>query len=410
MFHGFTDLQAKHALQDEVFASSLYTPQQTRDVGDILAAAPVQKISHLLPGANPQTITDIFKKLIPKRPKNVGDPTIWQQLNPWYTRGAGSTEDLFTPTVWNRALGMHTEGMNRISPFVELLRQGYDPAVAVKRVMKSQGDYEALSAFEKTWMRRFVPFYTYSRRMIPSVAEELLKNPGGRHRNLIRAMDTGRREGGFVPEHLGTGTYIPIGERKDGVQASITQFDLPIEQLNLIDPRGIKKTGLKLLGMTNPLFKVPMEMATGKQFFTDRELVDLEGRVGRLGTTAGVLRHPKVVPEWIEQLGSNAPPASTILNIAGTATDSRKSATAKALNILTGIKISHTDMNKAEEMQVRNLIESRLRGQPGVSNYENLYVSPEELPFLSPEDRLLMQLNETMKRRSQNRRRKEKAK
>ena len=251
---------------------------------------------------------------------------------------------------------------------------------------------------------------TYTRRMIPAMVKNLFEHPGGVQRNIIRASNTGRREAGFVPEHLGTGTYIPLGQRKDGMQAAITQFDIPTEQLNLIDPRGVKKTGLRMLGMFNPFVKAPLEAFTGKQFFQDRELTDLEGRIGRLGTTAGLLKHPKQVPGWIEHAAANTPPLSGYLTRAGTWTDPRKSVGSKILNTLTGIKVSTTDMEKAKEIQVRNLIEAQLRGRPGVSVYENLYVSPEELALLSPQDRLLMQLSETLKRRTQQRRRQEKAK
>src|SRR3990167_7837567 len=232
--------------------------------------------------------------------------------------------------------GRYVEGMNRIAPFLTQLKKGVDPMVARAKVLAAQGDYEALSATERAVMKRLVPFYTYTRKITPEILKNLMEHPGGVQRQAIRATESTRRDQGFVPEHLGAGTYIPIGGRENGQQAAITQFDLPTEQLNqLFNPQGIKKTGLQWLGQMNPLVKAPLEMMTGKQFFTDRELVDLEGRIGRLGKTAGVLDHPKEVPYWLEQAASNTPLVSGLLTRAGTLTDERKGIASRLLNTLT---------------------------------------------------------------------------
>lgn len=404
-YAGMTDEQATKAFADDVFAHGLFVPHQARDIGELLASAPVEKMGSEIPGLFPTPLREIGKTLIPK-PKSKAGVSMLEQVNPFRTRGVGANEDVNVIARASRMAGRHVEGLNRIAPFLTLIKQGMDPAIARMKVLAAQGDYEALSAFERNVMRRMMPFYTYTRRITPEIIKNLLEHPSGAQRQTIRALDTARREGGFIPEHLGGGTYIPLGGREGINQAAITQLDIPSEQLNvLFNPGGVKKTGLGWLGMMNPLVKTPLEMFTGKQFFTDRELVDLEGRMGRLGTTAGILKHPKQVPYWAEELASNAPLVSGLLTRAGTLTDERKSVLSKAVNTLTGVKVSTTDMEKAQEQRVRNLIEERLRGQPGVSVFERLFVSPENMSQLSPEDLLLYQLHQTMQRRAQNRNR-----
>ena len=85
-------------------------------------------------------------------------------------------------------IGNDIEFMNRVAPYVELRMQGFSPEVAAKRVGAAQGDYSGMSEFESKIVRQFVPFWGFTRSMIPFVAENSLLKPASPMRQMISAQ------------------------------------------------------------------------------------------------------------------------------------------------------------------------------------------------------------------------------
>ena len=309
----------------------------------------------------------------------------------------------FPPAVASGNLQLLTENYHRITTFLHNLKKGVAPkqAKAISDALYVNYDPRNFSRFENEVMLRLIPFYKFSRRIIPTVLKELAQHPGGPSAALIRAINQPESEG-FLPEYLQGGLAIPVGgQDEEGMQTFLTQFGLPIEQLNYFHagPRGLTKTGLDLAGMLNPYLKAPAELLTGRQFYSDRDLRDLEGRLGRIGESVGLLDDPKSVPLLLEQAVSNSPLAR-VVSSAGTLVDPRKSIPAKALNLLSGLRLSDVDLPQQEAIQTRNMIEEMLRGEPGVGLFQNIYVSPEDWEKLEPEQQELYLLSKLMSQRA----------
>ena len=88
-----------------------------------------------------------------------------------------------TPTTKNRVLkggfatGRALENNARLALYLDTLAKTGSRKAARANVKKSLFDYGDLSPFEQDVMKRFIPFYTWSRKNIPAQLEALIKNP-----------------------------------------------------------------------------------------------------------------------------------------------------------------------------------------------------------------------------------------
>lgn len=219
---------------------------------------------------------------------------------------------------------------------------------------------------------------SWLRQSIPSTVKEVLTEPGGKMAHSIRAAGTAKgSEPGYVPDYLGDGIAMPIGEKDEkGNQRFVSRLGLGFEDIGEL-------TQIKgWLGALNPLLKAPLEMATGRQLFSGRALEDLDSMSERyLGTRMPIA----------ENILMNSP-ASRFLTMARQTLDPRKDALARAINFGTGVKLTDVDTNKAKDVAVRKYAEDLLRGTNGVGMYSRLFVNRDQVANLSPEERALYQL------------------
>lgn len=389
------------------FAHEVFGPAHSQgaaadNVPDVLG-----DLSKSIPGETPAvSLMGYLKDLLPTSKAEI-DPRNIRGVK-HYKTGELRTETQFAPVRAGEKLGKRVEDLNRGQPFYELLRQGYDPAEAAKIVKSANVDYSAraFTDFEKKYMTRLMPFYKYTSRMVPHVAKRVSEHPGGVMAQAIRAGNSFKDDKGFTPDYIGSSLSVPLPGGGEGMQRYLTGLGLPHEVLNqlaTVGPGGLQKTGMDLLGQLNPLIKTPLELATGKQFFSGRDLKDLDARSGRIMEQAGVLESPKSVPYWLDELLMNSPAARAVSTV-GQLSDSRKSALIKAINTLSGARISDVDTAKQQEISARNILEEMLRGRPGVGRHESLYVSPENAATMDPETLKLMSLLQSIQKQGAQRR------
>jgi hypothetical protein len=297
-------------------------------------------------------------------------------------------------------VGRRVEDANRLGPYVEALRRGFSPDAAADLVYKTQVNYapEAYTNFERR-VKSYVPFYSWTRGITPSVVDNLLYRPGGLQGQVTRGIsDLGRPgEGDFMPEHLRTTPSILLpGEfGKDGnLRRALTNLDVPWEgPVNLISPgtgtgildrlsSSIQKTGLNLLGQTNPLIKAPLEMMMNRQLYSGREMSDL---YSMLAQDIGPIGRP------IEQLIANAPGGTRAISLLRTARDTRMSPAERAMKLLVnnflGVRLTDFNPERAADMAARDQLQSNLKSVPGVRTYENLTVDDATLRGLTKPQR-----------------------
>lgn len=252
---------------------------------------------------------------------------------------------------------------------------------------------------------------TWTRMQGAWQAKMLMERPGGLAAQAIRTSNQARSER-FVPEHVGRGLAIPIGDTSEsGIQRFLSRIDLPHESLLEKLPFGhdtlstAKSLTQGILSEANPYLKAPLELAFGRQLYSGRELAELDSRLGRIAEafTGGAIGHNQI-PILLEQIALNSP-ASRALTTTGMVLDPRKYTElggvpggALLANLLTGAKFSDVDVVAAQEREGLNLIANKLKGNPAARRFETLYVRPEDELLLSDQEKRLIQLYKGIRR------------
>jgi hypothetical protein len=321
-------------------------------------------------------------------------------LNDFFTvRGVGITRNPAARNrnpflVMNDAIGSASEDALRGGTFLNQIRKGVDSGEAADLVRLSQVDYspQAFTSFERG-LKRLLPFYSFQKGILPSIADNLLYRPGGLMGQSIRGVNrsTQPTEDNFVPEYLRQSAAIPLpeefGSGNPELQRYLTNIDLPWESTFQLFTPGvgatlpsrisdtIQKTASNVLGMATPALKWPVEFATNRQLYTGRDLTDLYSVLER---DMGSIGRP------LEQAIVNlAPFGARGLGIYRQLTDDRLDPADRyskaAFNLLAGVKATDVDQDRAKRQAARDMLNSILETTPGVRTYENITVPQDVL-------------------------------
>lgn len=164
----------------------------------------------------------------------------------------------------------------KILNFVHNLINTGDISHAAERTGMFLFDYGNLTKFEKEWVRRLIPFYTWTRKNLELQFETFMKSPGKINAELKTIQNLGDLFDGeqlteeqkkLLPEWLQNSITIKL-KNKDKI---ISGFGTPIEgAFSMFN-------GNQLLGSVNPLLKMPIEFTTGYQWFRGKptsEVID----------------------------------------------------------------------------------------------------------------------------------------
>lgn len=312
-------------------------------------------------------------------------------LNPLNVSGvAGRTSDGNALVKTGRMIGSNIENFARLQSYLSAIRNGATDQTAGALTRKIHFDYGDLTPFEKNVMRRLVPFYTFTRKNLPFQVEQLLTKPS----NVgipLKAFNAAKGDA-YVPEYLQSGLSLPIGDEQDGTQRFLSSIGLPFEEAfgHIKMQNGlpnINKTAMNYLGTLNPLLKGPLEQIFDRQFHTGRKLSDL--RPTGVGSAFGALDEDS--SQLLAQVLANTP-ATRFVSTIDKLIDDRKGPIPKALNLLTGTKISDVNMDRIRAIDAREVLNDMLSGNDKLSEFTNYYVKPENRDRLNQEDILMLQL------------------
>ena len=194
-----------------------------------------------------------------------------------------SVEDIVSPSTFKKLGNAPKNVMEavennlRIPLFMDrFLGRGYSAADSAKDVFKFHFDYtpEGLTNFERNWVRRIIPFYTWTRNNIPLQIEQMVKQPGKYAFFPKLQQDIGGKIGEEefqdLPEWMKEMLVVRVGEQ--GGNALWLQLNLPLEDIsNLpVDSKGVKN----LVSMMSPILKLPLELVTNKNLFFGTDIVN----------------------------------------------------------------------------------------------------------------------------------------
>ena len=180
--------------------------------------------------------------------------------------------------------GADIESTGRINLFFSALDSGHTPEEAAEMVDKFLFDYSDLTQAEKNIMKRIIPFYSFMRKNIPLMLEQMLEQPNT-FNNLNKAFtEIEKMNPDYVPENDRNEyrqDYIQFPFDVDGKQYGISD-QLPYTQLDRVF--SLKSTDnipvplpRQLMGQTSPVLKLPFELITGENAYSGFP-IDSKGR------------------------------------------------------------------------------------------------------------------------------------
>lgn len=322
-----------------------------------------------------QTMKDRVAELMTKEGAKEG-------LNPLNMAGANGETDRFVLARAFSDMGDYGNKLTRGSHYLSLRSQGWTPEAARANTLKYQLDYNDLTQFERNVMKRVIPWYTYSRRILPSLIEDMATQPAYLTAP-IKAMTGTRPEGQFVPDYIAEGASLPLAGAPDGQQRYITSFGLPFEDESVkaignLMHGDVRRTAESVLGQTMPWIKAPLEYAFDKQLYSGRPLSDLKPYEG--SDLGGLLSEQQA--RLLTSLIANSP-GSRGVGTVERLIDPRKDPIDQIANLASGVKISDVDYDRAREANTQKMIENLLEGHSGFRRQSDLYVPLANVPDLS---------------------------
>ena len=302
---------------------------------------------------------------------------------------------------WSADLGNTTDFLNRGAGYFALVDEGVNPVEAGRRMLAGHVDYGQNTGVDQ-WIKRVIPFWTYTSRIGAWTAKKLGENPGGRYRQLMLPK-TGDDDQ-FVPQQVRE-SYGAMLDNENGVQTWIQDFDLPgVDTLNQFvfqkDARGGSDIGssvsnslLNISNNMNPMLKAGVETATGIDTLTGRPWKTRKTGIQRLlepvvGETAAGVAKPidpilQMIPfvPRLTQLARRATDSERVpdvLNLDDGAMGVVKSRIPQILaNLFTGVKVNPIDQAEVNRDQMR-VITQLLDDDPMIRDFSTPYI-PEYL-------------------------------
>lgn len=169
-----------------------------------------------------------------------------------------------------RRLGSNIQHMMRTTLAMDTILKGGTIEDAIDKIAMFHFDYNDLSTFERTGVRRVVPFYTWTRRNLPLQLRMLTSNPSvyAKYNDLVRNISMGATQEKVIPGYYEELGAFPIGNAKlQGSRVYGTAGMLPLEELteNWADPN-------TYLSQVAPPIKTPIELWAHKQFYKNLPL------------------------------------------------------------------------------------------------------------------------------------------
>jgi hypothetical protein len=254
---------------------------------------------------------------------------------------AVSKKELSYYTRLPRRMGTVVENNARIASFMDRLAKGDDPVSASNHVKKFLFDYGQLTEFERSFMKRVVPFYTFMRKNIPLQLEQLVKQPG-KYTGALHAQRgvesmTPAQEEQFLPEWM---REQEMYVRLPGLK--YFKPDLPFQDLAKVTLGD--RTIRDIVSQTTPLIKSLFEIASNKNMFNGRPLADqrlpknIQTRQKIYETIKGNIR---LTNEWKK------------------ATDEDRTIFDKFLNLLFGLNTTPFDIAESKKYSVKKRKEEK---------------------------------------------------
>ena len=178
-----------------------------------------------------------------------------------------------------RSANMQAEDVIRLGTGMDTLRWGGSLDDALDRIATTQFDYSELTATERRFNQRLIPFYTWVRKNVPYQLERLGRNPSKFNRILTtkRNLEFGTEDKGDVPDF-----YLePFGIRMPFSWGGARVYsipDMPFQDVFRLDPTrqkegegatyGLGEFTNQAIWQMSPIIKAPIELFSQSRFLS----------------------------------------------------------------------------------------------------------------------------------------------
>lgn len=174
------------------------------------------------------------------------------------------------PFEKGQQFGQMIEDHSRIIHFLEHVDKTGDVGLAAERTKMFLFDYGDLSNFEREYMKRIIPFYTWIKKNVELQTKVLMSTPGKLSNQvqvfntLSRVMSNGQgltdEEYNTLPDYI-KGNFNLVTSRNGSKLHVVSNIGSPLEAaFNALNPN-------TALSGVNPLINLPIELTTGYDVF-----------------------------------------------------------------------------------------------------------------------------------------------
>jgi hypothetical protein len=378
----FQDLHANQLVQGN---GQMYGELQASTLGNA-ALDPIV-------GARPINIGTMLGEFAPQQGRSWTQA--WQDFKTWRSQLDPYVETKNPVLRAGEQMNSLTDGINRISGFMSLVGQGFDPAAAAARIKGVQADMSSLSDFERRYLKNIFPWYTYQSRIFREILKQLVERPGGRYGQILQGTENAQEsnDGQYIPSSLRSQFAVPVpemlgGRPAPGTQRYWTDLDFPgFDQINMIETPGtpsgaIYGTARQLGLQLHPAYRMGAELLSGQDFFTRRPLGESTSTLDAIGRNVTGDRSfdvPAILEKPIEALPFVGRPlymARSLTDLRGDAPLSSRVAKT-AVNALTGTKFRDVSQEEALADAIRE-IEGSI--DPYTREFKQVYIPKDMEP------------------------------
>lgn len=267
------------------------------------------------------------------------------------------------------------EQRGRLQMYANLRKAGKSPEDAAMLTKDALYDY-GISSPENRALRDVLPFGQFMAKAIPQQGKLLSQQPAAAVALAPLFYDPSGEEPPVYPYMQGK-SRLGVGEDAAGNALYLSGFGLPVEAIDMLPnlSANMREAGRDvqsgLLSSTQPLLKTAAAFATGEDpyfgtAFGSYSKLPLVGEAGDVGRYVNMA------------LGTGAlePFGAGIVRQIGQATDEKKPIGARALDLVTGAKLTAVDPDIAQARVISDYLEAR----PDVQQFRTYFKGGEEDP------------------------------
>lgn len=376
---------------------------------DVLSARRSGELSKLMPGLTPTSRMRAFGQLLPD-----GSRTPLQTLTDQF-QVRGLTNQFETRNAvlnWSQKLSDANDSIARLGGYLALLSKGVSPEQAVQRMHSALVNYDSLTTFERGFMRKIFPWWSYTSRIGKYVVQNVMEHPGGSVAQMVRGSNVATMpdENTYVPQRLRQQISLRIPDpvldylgvqRPEDTQTFLTKIDLPgMRDIQTFNPSSVQDTIGNIAMQTNPFIQAIASIAFDEDLYSKRRLSDSDppiNKLYRLYTGENLSPLAKVV-------GSNIPGTQRLLGLAASLTDERNppatNLAKSGFNVFSGVGVTQVGPDWRDADVKRQALR---RMGPMAKSFTVDYLDKDQLANASPEEQQIAALLDVLNQRQRQR-------